>query len=140
MPEATWQNERCYAMRLLGKTYDALGQDGREWYQKACKEAPNTREPWVELGKSCLDKSDWQGCYNAIKEALKVTNKEEVYTMNPEVWKALPHDLLALSAYNLGYKEESIEHGAIAVELEPDNTRLISNLEYYRVKHGTVIS
>jgi glycosyltransferase involved in cell wall biosynthesis len=27
MPEATWQNERCYAMRLLGKTYDALGQD-----------------------------------------------------------------------------------------------------------------
>lgn len=131
MPEAVWPNERCYAMRLLGKTYDALNQDGREWYKKACKEAPNTREPWVELGQSCLAKKDWQGCYDAVIEALKVTNKEEVYTMNPEVWGYLPHDLLALSAHYLGLKEDSIKHGKIALEFEPSNERLINNLNYY---------
>ena len=27
MPEATWQNERCYAMRLLGKSYEETGFD-----------------------------------------------------------------------------------------------------------------
>jgi glycosyltransferase involved in cell wall biosynthesis len=131
MPEATWQNERCYAMRLLGKTYDALGQDGREWLRKSCIEAPNTREPWVELAQSCYAKQEWQECYDSAKRALTIKDKTLVYTMNPEVWGALPHDLLAISAYHLGYKQDSIEYGKIAVELDPDNQRLISNLEYY---------
>ena len=51
--------------------------------------------------------------------------------MNPEVWGALPHDLLAISAYHLGKKEDSILHGKIAVELEPANDRLLNNLQYY---------
>jgi hypothetical protein len=52
--------------------------------------------------------------------------------MNPEVWGAKPHDLIAISAYHLGLKEDSIIHGKIAVDLEPDNVRLINNLEYYK--------
>jgi len=132
MPKATWQNERCYAMRLLGKAYDALNQDGREWYRKACKEAPNTREPWVELAESCYLKGEWQECYNSILKALEIKDKALVYTMNPEVWGAKPHDLIAISAYHLGLKQESIRHGTIAVEMEPANDRLINNLEYYK--------
>jgi len=131
MPEATWQNERCYAMRLLGKTYDALGQDGREWFRKACAEAPNTREPWVELAQSCYAKQQWQECYDSCVRALEIKDKTLVYTMNPEVWGCLPHDLLSISAYHLGNKTDSIKHGKIAVDLEPDNQRLISNLDYY---------
>lgn len=131
MPEATWPNERCYAMRLLGKTYDALGQDGREWYKKASTEAPNTREPHVELAMSCYLKNDWQGCYEASKKSLEIKDKELVYTMDPSVWGAKPHDLLAISAYHLGYKDKAIEHGKLALEFEPDNTRLINNLKYY---------
>ena len=132
MPEANWINERCYAMRLLGKAYDALGQDGRDWYRKACKEAPNTREPWVELAQSCYAKKEWQECYDSCKQALTIKNKEEVYTMNPEVWGALPYDLLAISCYNLGNKQEAIEFGEKALEFEPNNTRLSANLNYYR--------
>lgn len=132
MPEATWQNERCYAMRLLGKSYDALGQDGRDWYKKACNEAPQTREPWVELAQSCYSKQDWQGCYAAAECALTVKDKALVYTMNPEVWGPLPHDLLAISAYHLGKRDKAIEQGSIALSLEPDNTRLANNLTYYQ--------
>lgn len=132
MPEATWQNERCYAMRLLGKTYDALKQDGRDWYRKACNEAPNTREPWVELAQSCYARHDWQGCYDAALRSLEVKDKHLVYTMNPEVWGALPHDLLAIAAHHLGNKEMAVEHGSKAVELDPTNNRLVSNLEFYK--------
>ena len=132
MPEATWQNERCYAMRLLGKAYDAMGQDGREWYRKACAEAPNTREPWVELAHSCYLKSEWQECFASATKALEIKDKELVYTMDPSVWGAKPHDLIAISAYHLGLKQESIRHGTIAVEMEPANDRLINNLEYYK--------
>ena len=131
MPEANWANERCYAMRLLGKAYEKLGQDGTDWFIKASKEAPNTREPWVELAEAYYTKKNWIGCYNSIKEALKVKDKTLVYTMDPSVWGAKPHDFLAISAYHLGYKDEAIEHGRIALEFEPDNTRLANNLKYY---------
>lgn len=128
MPEANWQNERCYAMRLLGKAYDALGQDGRDWYRKACKEAPNTREPWVELAQSCYSKQDWQACYDACKQALTITNKEEVYTMNPDVWGELPHDLASIAAWNLGMIDEAINQCELAIEKNPNDSRLKNNL------------
>lgn len=131
MPEATWPNERCYAMRLLGKAYDQMGQDGRDWFRKACNEAPSTREPWVELAQSCYVRKDWQECYNSVKKALEIKDKTLVYTMDPEVWGSKPHDLLAISAYHLGNKNDAILHGQIAVDLEPDNTRLKNNLTYY---------
>lgn len=132
MPEATWQNERCYAMRLLGKCYDELGQNGIEWFKKACNEAPNTREPWVELSESYYKKSMWQESLDAGLGALEVKNKDLVYTMNPAVWGALPHDYIAIAAHRLGKKDLAIEHGQIAVELEPNNERLKANLEFYR--------
>lgn len=131
MPEANWANERCYAMRLLGKAYDVLGQDGREWYRKACNEAPNTREPWVELAQSCYAKNEWQECYDSAIRALDIKDKALVYTMNPDVWGMLPHDLAAIAAHHLGLKNEAIRHGKIALELEPENERLKSNLKYY---------
>tara|TARA_R110000868_G_C10822935_1_gene758738 strand:+ start:14 stop:1066 length:1053 start_codon:yes stop_codon:yes gene_type:complete len=131
MPEAIWTNERCYAMRLLGKSYDALGQNGLDWYRKACKESPDIREPYVELAQSCYQKGLWQECYDSIKKALEIKDKVLVYTMNPESWGSLPHDLLAISSYHLKKYEEAIDNGKIAVELEPTNSRLIKNLEYY---------
>ena len=131
MPEAVWINERCYAMRLLGKSYDALGNDGRDWYSKACNEAPNTREPWTELAQSCYAKKDWEGCFKAATRALQVKNKEEVYTMNPDVWGALPHDLAAIAAHHLGLKQDAIQQGALALSFEPNNDRLKNNQRYY---------
>ena len=131
MPEANWVNERCYAMRLLGKAYQKLGQDGTDWFLKAAKEAPNTREPWVELAEAYYIKKNWNGCYDSIKKALEIKDKELVYTMDPSVWGSKPHDFLAISAYHLGLKTEAVEHGKLAIEFEPDNTRLINNLKYY---------
>jgi len=119
-------------MRLLGTCYEELGQDGTEWLKKACSEAPNTREPWVELAMIYYRRCMWRECYEACKSALKITDKAEVYTMDPSVWGSKPHDLLAISAHNLGLKEEAIEQGQIAVDLDPNDLRLTTNLEYYR--------
>ena len=132
MPEATWQNERCYAMRLLGKAYDALGQDGTEWFKKACNEAPNTREPWIELAESYMAKKMWQECYTNALRALEIKDKALVYTMRPDVWGSLPYDLLALSSYYMNDKENAFKYGKIALELEPTNERLKTNLEFYQ--------
>lgn len=139
MPEAQWINERCYAMRLLAQAYDEIKQ-GREalcWYRRACAEAPYTREPWVDLALACYRRANnnpvmWSECYAAAKTALSITNREKVYTCDPTVWGAKPHDLLALAAYHLGLYEEARTHGLKALELSPNDKRLKDNLEFYK--------
>lgn len=133
MPSANWENERCYAMRLLGKTYDALGNgwEAIKWYRRACAEAANTREPWVDLAHYCYRWHMWEECYASAKRALAITDKQLVYTCDPEVWGPKPHDLAALAAYHIGLKDEALQQGKAALELAPNDERLKANLDYY---------
>lgn len=131
MPEATWQNERAYAYRLLGKSHIQLGnwQQGVKMYRLAVAEAPGTREPWVELAQTAYSLQNWTECYSAAKSALAITDKALVYTMDPTVWTERPYDLASIAAWNLGLKAEALELVKQAVELAPDNQRLQNNLK-----------
>jgi hypothetical protein len=66
--------------------------------------------------------------------ALRITNREAVYTCDPEVWGYQPHDLAAISAWNLGLKDMAVQHGQTAVDLEPGDNRLRANLDWYMGK------
>ena len=131
LPEATWENERCYAMRLMGKCYDELGQywNALKWYRLACAEAPMTREPWCEMAMFSYRNQQWTDCYFAAKKALEITNKQEVYTMNPDVWTEQPHDLASIAAWHLGLKDEAVEHCQAALMYAPANERIQNNLQ-----------
>lgn len=136
MPEATWQNERCYAMRLKSKCFVQLGNWGEalKWARLACAEAPNTREPWVELSLLCYTLRYWAESYSAAKNALAVVDKALVYTMDPEVWGSKPHDLAAISAWNLGLKAEAAAQAQLALELSPHDQRLQNNLQFMQAE------
>ena len=136
MPEATWANERSYAMRLLSRSYEELGNqyESIAWIRRACAEAPVTREPWLDLAMSCYRRSVWAECYSAARTALDIKDKALVYTMDPSAWGYKPHDLLAISAYHLGLYDQAVDHGQISVDLEPNDGRLKANLEFYQSK------
>jgi tetratricopeptide (TPR) repeat protein len=129
MPEATWPNERCYAMRLLGKAHEELGKtwEALKWYRLAVAEAPGTREPWVELSMLTYRLGMWAESYAAAKSALQITDKALVYTMDPSVWTEKPWDLASIAAWNLGLKDEAIQLLDKALELAPTDVRLLSN-------------
>ena len=129
MPEATWPNERCYAMRLLGKAHDELGKgwEALKWYRLAVAEAPVTREPWVELSMLTYRHGMWAESYAAAKSALQIKDKALVYTADPSVWGEKPHDLASIAAWHLGLKAEAIHHLDEALKLAPDDARLLSN-------------
>ena len=131
MPEATWVNERCYAMRLLGKAYEHLNNqyEAEKWYRYATAEAPNTIEPWVELAMLSYMRHDWTQCYFCACKALEIKDKALVYTMDPSVWGEKPHDLASISAWHLGLKEKARQHAKDALKLNPTDARLQSNLE-----------
>lgn len=133
MPEATWVNDRCYAMRVTGQCYAALGDQAvaESWYHKAAAEAPHTREPWVALAKLYYEQHKWAESYGAAMRALSIKNKELVYTTEQASWGPLPHDYAAIAAYRLGMKEAAIEQGRLACELDPEDKRLQENLLWY---------
>lgn len=133
MPEASWVNERCYALRVMGKCHEELGDAWQAecCYQKAAAEAPNTREPWVALALIHYTQKRWPDSYAAAMRALAIKDRDLVYTCDPAVWGAQPHDLAAVAAWHMGMKDVAAEQGAIAAELEPDNKRLQENLLWF---------
>lgn len=133
MPQATWKNERAYAMRLLGKCYSELGNysESLKWHRLAVAEAPDTRETWVELSLICYRLGMWAECYSAAKSALNIRDKTLVYTMDPKVWTELPHDLCSIAAYHLGLKAEALAQVDLALQLAPNDTRLQANKQYF---------
>lgn len=134
MPEATWVNDRCYAMRLIGQCYAALGDVtvAENWYHKAVAEAPHTREPWMALVKLYYAQRKWPECFGAATRALSLTHKELFYTTDPEAWGYLPHDFAAIAAFHLGLKEVALFHGQQALEVAPEDPRLQENLKWYK--------
>jgi glycosyltransferase involved in cell wall biosynthesis len=131
LPRATWINERCYAMRVIGQCYQELGnmEHALHWLRKATAEAPHTREPWCELAMACYLTSRWAECYGAALTCLSIKDRELVYTIDPSVWGAKPHDLAAIAAWNLKLYDSAKKHAMDAVELEPEDPRLRANLE-----------
>lgn len=132
MPEAVWPNERCYAMRLLGKAYEHVGNgyEAVAWYRRACAEAPNTREPWCDLAMFLYRRSEWAECFGASMKALSIKDKQLVYTCDPTVWGYWAHDLASISAWQLGLHDVALEQAQLALQHEPEDLRLKGNLEY----------
>ena len=130
-PEATWPNERCYAMRLLGKAYDALGDKDTAliWYKRATVVAPNTREPWHDLAMAQYMKSNWAECLQAAEAGLAIKTKELVYTCDPRVWEEPLPDLASIAAWNLGQTEKALDYCDIAAKIAPSDVRIANNLK-----------
>lgn len=128
LPRATWDAERSKAMRYLAQ----LEPDQAErWLLKATAEAPNRREPWVDLAQHYHDTSRWPLCLGAARRALAYTEQPLEYLCEPEAWGAKPHDLAALACWNLGLHADAAHHGQVAVEHDPTDSRLTGNLHHY---------
>ena len=142
LPRATWPNERCYAYRTAGRCWEALGNwyEAERAYMMAAGEAPNTREPWCEWALLMYRQSRWEECFAYSMRALKIENREMVYTCDPTVWGHWPHDLASISAYHLGLKDLAIEQAKLAVSMSPDDLRLLQNLRYLLNEQSAVVS
>jgi glycosyltransferase involved in cell wall biosynthesis len=130
MPEATWPNERCYAMRLLADCWEAKGDhyQAQQWVRRAAAEAPYTREPWVRMAELAYTRKDWQECFYAVNQALSIKDKALVYTCDPSCWTEKPYDYGSIAAWHLGYKDIALDWCKKALEFNPDDARLQSNL------------
>ena len=132
LPRANWPNERCYAYRVIGRCYNEMGKpaEAATAFLQAAMEAPETREPWFELAALMYRQHRWAESLAFALRCLAIANRELVYTVDPEVWGAQPHDYAAIAAYHLGIRKIAVEHARKAVELNPHNPRYMDNLRF----------
>ena len=133
LPTSKWGAERGYAARLIGKSLTSLGRqkEAEEWYMTATREAPERRESWVELADYYHKTSQWSKCLEAARVAIGVEGHRNDWPNDPVAWGPKPYDLLALAAYYTGDKSRAIKYGQIALEMKPDDARLLRNMQWY---------
>lgn len=131
LPDATWNNERSYAMRLLAKAHTEINNKGEamKWARLSVAEDPTVRDSWVALSETAYSQRMWAESYFAAVSALNIFQRAFVYTEDPINWAEKPYDLACIAAWHLGFKEQSIEFCKKALEFNPADSRLIENLK-----------
>lgn len=122
---SSWKPERANAMRFLSR----VTSEKEHWLLRACAEASDRREPWVELAKFYYESRNWSGCLACCEKAIAIKVKPMEYLCEPEAWGATPFDLASISCWNLGIKDRALEFSRLAVEKNPTDVRLIENLQ-----------
>ena len=120
---STWKAERSAAMRFLSRVSD----DREHWLLRACAEAPNRREPWVEISRFYYENKAWTSCLSAAERALSIKDKPLEYLCEAASWGSQPHDLASIAAWNIGVKDRSVHHSINAYHAEPTSMRLRDN-------------
>jgi len=129
LPRAVWRPERSSSMRYLAKLEP---YERESWLLRAAAEAPDRREPWVELASLYYENKQWEQCYAASKKAISIKEKPLEYLCEDFAWGIAPYDYAAISAYYIGLYHAALKYGSIAQEIEPENTRLSDNMVFYK--------
>jgi glycosyltransferase involved in cell wall biosynthesis len=130
LPTANWNAERSSAMRYMAK---CVGMPEKEkWFKRAIKEAPERREPLVDMALFYFDNKNWKDCLRYAKKATKILDKPLEYLCEDFAWGSIPYDLVAVSSYHLNYYDQAVLFGKKAVKASPTNERLLLNLKLYQ--------
>lgn len=130
LPKAVWKSERCASMRYIAECYRQKGDINTafEWLYKAIAESSQSREPYIDFAKLCMDTEDWEGVVYMCENALKINRREISYISDGSVWGAFPYDLLSLGYYYTDRYQKSLENVLIAAKLSPSDERILQNL------------
>lgn len=129
LPSATWKAERAASMRFIAHCYKRTDRmtEARSALLQACAEAPLARESWHDLAKFCLEQKDWAGGVWAAQRTLEITHMPRDHTRDAVAWGIGPYDVGSICAYYNRQPELAREWLNKALELEPENPRLIKN-------------
>jgi tetratricopeptide (TPR) repeat protein len=129
LPRALWRAERAASMRYIAKMSEK--EEQKAWILKAMEEDPGRREPIVDMAKHCYENKLWEETLKYSEMAMAVTEKPLDYLCEEFAWGSAPWDYAAIAAYNLGMLDKAMQYGTKAVELNPNDPRLLANLAFY---------
>ncbi len=137
LPSANWKAERSASMRYIARAYKAKNnfQQASNWLYKAIAEAPQLREPYVEMAQLAYLQQDWPKVFQMIHTALKIKERPTSYINEAFCWDHTLYDLGAISSFNLGLYKKAFHFAKQATEMSPNNQRLKDNLKLIKEKY-----
>lgn len=129
LPKALWKDERCASMRFIARCYKNLKryEEAKMWLDKAMIEAPYLRDSYIERALLDYELKDWKSIEIYCNKALEIKTHKKTYINETFSWDYTVYDLLALSHFYQGKAEQALEYCDKALELAPDDERLLSN-------------
>ena len=126
---STWKDERSASMRFISRCYINLNriEEAKMWLNKAIKETPYLRDPYIEMALLEYNLSNWEAVINFSNQALKINTHEKTYINEPFSWDHTVYDLLSIAYYNMGKYQLSLDNIKKALIISPDLERLINN-------------
>ena len=134
LPGATWNDERAASWRYISHCLMQQGDKAgaRTAALQAIIEQPNMRENWYQAEKCAYSEKDWYQAKFFGAHACSMTERSETSINEAEAWGPEPWDLLAIAYYWLGDLTQAHDAGEKALALDPQNVRLLNNMEWYR--------
>ena len=138
LPTATWKDERCASMRFIARSYINLGryEEAKLWLNKAIKEAPYLRDPYVEMALLNYRLENYIEVIKNCTLALSIKENKKTYINESFCWDYTIDDLLSISYYNLGIYDISLYYIDRALVYNNDDERLIKNREIIYEKNS----
>ena len=129
LKSATWKEERSASMRYISRCYNKLNriEESKMWLEKAIKETPNSREPYVEYAFLAQQLDDYKLVKELLEKALLIKNRGKTYINENFCWDSTIYDLLSIAYFNLKDYDKALENVNKALELSNDDERIIEN-------------
>jgi len=126
---ATWKDERCASMRFIARAYQNLNryEEARMWLDKAMKEAPHLRDPFVERMLLEYNLNNWKDVIYYGNIAIKIKQHPKTYINEPFSYNETIYDLMSIAYYYLDDFENILKYINIALEKSPNNERIQNN-------------
>lgn len=131
MPNATWKEERCASLRFISRCYKFKKDYNKalEYGLKAISECPTSREPYLETAYVYYLLNNYKMCSLYLEGALEIKDNSKIYINEPACYNGTIEDLLAVCLYYLKDYKQSLDYVNKALELDPENDRIINNKE-----------
>jgi len=129
LKSATWRDERAASMRFIARSYKEK-KDFRKakiWYTKAIKEAPYLRDAYTERAILAYTENNYKDIEKYCLQALRIKSHQKVYINETFSWDSTIYDLLSISYYYQNKYNLSLYFIELALEMNPNETRLQNN-------------
>lgn len=133
LPTATWKDERCASMRFIARCYGELNrfEEAKMWLDKAMKEAPYLRDPFVERALLAYKEENYDDVIKYSLKSLDIKTHPKSYINETFSFNGTVEDLLSYAYFKEGDTSKALKWVTKALELNPKDERLLNNKKIF---------
>lgn len=134
LPTSTWKEERCASLRFISRCLIKQNKidDAYKYLNDAINECPYSREPYLEMAFLEFNRNNFLETIKYLIKAKTIDDNKLIYINEIFCHDDNIDDLLSISYYNLGLKDEALYYVDKALLYNPKSERLNNNKRIFQ--------